>query len=53
MIEHIDKETGDVATLEDAIHGFESGDHVTFSEVVGMAELNGIDPIEIKVKSNS
>ena len=30
-------------------HGFEEGDHVTFSEVLGMEHLNGCDPIKIKV----
>ena len=29
-----------VATLENQMHGFESGDYVTFREVQGMTELN-------------
>uniref|UniRef100_A0A8C7XLX2 E1 ubiquitin-activating enzyme n=1 Tax=Oryzias sinensis TaxID=183150 RepID=A0A8C7XLX2_9TELE len=32
-----------------ARHGFESGDYVTFTEVQGMVELNGCQPVEIKV----
>uniref|UniRef100_A0A8D3CNN1 E1 ubiquitin-activating enzyme n=1 Tax=Scophthalmus maximus TaxID=52904 RepID=A0A8D3CNN1_SCOMX len=32
-----------------ARHGFESGDFVTFTEVQGMTELNGCQPVEIKV----
>ncbi|VDK76106.1 unnamed protein product [Gongylonema pulchrum] len=51
LIEHVDAETGDVATLENVMHGFEDGDHVTFSEIKGMTELNGIEPIKITVKS--
>uniref|UniRef100_A0A914RPN9 Uncharacterized protein n=1 Tax=Parascaris equorum TaxID=6256 RepID=A0A914RPN9_PAREQ len=31
-------------------HGFEDGDYVTFSEVKGMVELNGIKPVKITVK---
>ncbi|XP_062516487.1 ubiquitin-like modifier-activating enzyme 6 isoform X2 [Corticium candelabrum] len=31
---------GVVATLENQMHGFESGDYVTFREVQGMTELN-------------
>uniref|UniRef100_A0A8C5BLH3 Ubiquitin-like modifier activating enzyme 1 n=1 Tax=Gadus morhua TaxID=8049 RepID=A0A8C5BLH3_GADMO len=30
-------------------HGFESGDFVTFTEVLGMTELNACTPVEIKV----
>uniref|UniRef100_A0A665UPE2 E1 ubiquitin-activating enzyme n=1 Tax=Echeneis naucrates TaxID=173247 RepID=A0A665UPE2_ECHNA len=32
-----------------ARHGLESGDYVTFTEVQGMTELNGCQPVEIKV----
>uniref|UniRef100_A0A672M105 E1 ubiquitin-activating enzyme n=1 Tax=Sinocyclocheilus grahami TaxID=75366 RepID=A0A672M105_SINGR len=39
---------GVVTCLDEARHGFESGDFVTFTEVQGMTELNGCDPIEIK-----
>lgn len=35
--------------LDEARHGFESGDFVTFTEVQGMSELNGISPVEIRV----
>lgn len=38
-----------VTCLDEARHGFESGDHVTFTEVQGMTELNGCQPVEIKV----
>lgn len=38
-----------VTCLDEARHGFESGDFVSFSEVQGMVELNGSQPIEIKV----
>ncbi len=51
LIEHIDALSGDVTTLENALHGLEDGDYVTFSEVKGMTELNGIKPIPITVKS--
>lgn len=40
---------GVVTCLDEARHGFESGDHVTFTEVQGMTELNGCQPVEIKV----
>lgn len=51
FIEYVDRETGDVSTLEGIFHGFEDGDYVTFSEVKGMVELNGIKPVKITVKS--
>ena len=38
-----------VTCLDEARHGFESGDFVSFTEVQGMAELNGCAPVEIKV----
>lgn len=38
-----------VTCLDEARHGFESGDFVSFSEVQGMVELNGNQPMEIKV----
>uniref|UniRef100_F1KT25 E1 ubiquitin-activating enzyme n=1 Tax=Ascaris suum TaxID=6253 RepID=F1KT25_ASCSU len=50
FIEYVDRETGDVSTLEGIFHGFEDGDYVTFSEVKGMVELNGIKPVKIIVK---
>jgi len=44
------EENGIVTCLEDSRHGFEDGDFVTFTEVVGMEELNGCEPIKIQVK---
>lgn len=38
-----------VTCLDENRHGFEDGDYVTFTEVEGMTELNGCDPIKIKV----
>ncbi|XP_077464525.1 ubiquitin-like modifier-activating enzyme 1 [Stigmatopora argus] len=50
MISMITKDNPGVATcLDEARHGFESGDFVTFSEVQGMSELNGCQAVEIKV----
>ena len=45
MIANITQEAegGLVATLDEARHGFEDGDTVTFSEVEGMVELNGTE----------
>uniref|UniRef100_A0AAY4DCK3 E1 ubiquitin-activating enzyme n=1 Tax=Denticeps clupeoides TaxID=299321 RepID=A0AAY4DCK3_9TELE len=40
---------GVVTCLDEARHGFESGDYVTFTEVQGMTEINGCQPVEIKV----
>uniref|UniRef100_A0A673BCV8 E1 ubiquitin-activating enzyme n=1 Tax=Sphaeramia orbicularis TaxID=375764 RepID=A0A673BCV8_9TELE len=40
---------GVVTCLDEARHGFESGDYITFTEVQGMTELNGCQPVEIKV----
>lgn len=40
---------GVVTCLDDTRHGMEDGDYVTFSEVQGMTELNGCEPIKIKV----
>ncbi|VDK55799.1 unnamed protein product [Anisakis simplex] len=51
FIEHVDRETGDVTTLEGALHGFDDDTYVTFSEVKGMTELNGIRPVKVTVKS--
>ncbi|VDM67353.1 unnamed protein product, partial [Strongylus vulgaris] len=50
LIEYIDAETGDVTTLENQMHGLEDGDHVTFTEIKGMTELNGCAPLKITVK---
>ncbi|KAJ3586743.1 hypothetical protein NHX12_013137 [Muraenolepis orangiensis] len=50
MISMITKDAAAVVTcLDEARHGFESGDCVTFTEVQGMTELNGCQPVEIKV----
>ncbi|KAG5837872.1 hypothetical protein ANANG_G00217670 [Anguilla anguilla] len=50
MVSMVTKDSvGVVTCLDEARHGFESGDHVTFSEVQGMTELNGCKPKEIKV----
>ena len=38
-----------VTCIDETRHGYESGDHVTFSEVQGMTELNGCKPREISV----
>ena len=40
---------GEVTCLDEARHGFETGDFVTFTEVEGMEELNGCGPMEIRV----
>ncbi len=48
MISAID-DAGVVACQDETRHGFEDGDHVTFSEVVGMEHLNGCEPIKIEV----
>ena len=40
---------GVVAAQDETRHGFEDGDHVTFSEVEGMTELNGCTPKKIEV----
>ena len=40
---------GIVTCPDDNRHGFETGDHVTLTEVKGMTELNDSDPRPIKV----
>ncbi|XP_002063972.4 ubiquitin-like modifier-activating enzyme 1 [Drosophila willistoni] len=40
---------GVVTCLDETRHGFNDGDYVTFSEVQGMKELNGCQPIKINV----
>ena len=50
MVASINKEVEGVVTcLDEARHGMEDGDYVTFSEVQGMVELNGCQPRKIKV----
>uniref|UniRef100_A0A3B5LHJ1 E1 ubiquitin-activating enzyme n=1 Tax=Xiphophorus couchianus TaxID=32473 RepID=A0A3B5LHJ1_9TELE len=50
MISMITKDSPGVVTcLDEARHGFESGDYVTFTEIQGMTDLNGCQPVEIKV----
>uniref|UniRef100_A0A2K5PZN5 Ubiquitin-like modifier-activating enzyme 1 n=1 Tax=Cebus imitator TaxID=2715852 RepID=A0A2K5PZN5_CEBIM len=50
MVSLITKDSPGVVTcLDEAWHGFESSDFVSFREVQGMSELNDIHPIEIKV----
>jgi len=44
-----DKE-GVVTCLDETRHGLQDGDFVTFSEVRGMAELNGCEPRKVTVK---
>jgi ubiquitin-activating enzyme E1 len=51
LIEHIDKTTGEVSTLEEAMHGLEDGDHVLFNEIKGMTELNDHVPLKLTVKT--
>lgn len=49
MVNGIDEE-GLVTTSDDARHGLEDGDCVTFTEVQGMESLNGCQPRKITVK---
>ncbi|KAJ1531032.1 hypothetical protein ONE63_005862 [Megalurothrips usitatus] len=50
MIASVSRDAEGVVTcLDDTRHGLEDGDYVTFSEVQGMTELNGCEPIKIKV----
>ena len=43
-------ETGLVSTLEETRHGLEDGDSVTFTELVGMENLNAATPRKVEVK---
>jgi ubiquitin-activating enzyme E1 len=38
---------GVVACLEEHRHGLSDGDYVTFTEVIGMSELNAIEPRKV------
>jgi ubiquitin-activating enzyme E1 len=50
MIASISREAEGVVTcLDDTRHGLEDGDYVTFSEILGMTELNGCEPKKIHV----
>lgn len=50
MIASVTKDAEGVVTcLDETRHGFEDGDYVTFTEVQGMVELNGCQPMKIKV----
>lgn len=50
MVASITKDSEGVVTcLDEARHGYEDGDFVSFTEVQGMTEVNGTDPIKIKV----
>ncbi|KAL0978741.1 hypothetical protein UPYG_G00174550 [Umbra pygmaea] len=49
MIDQITKEDPGVVTCTEDRHGFEDGCSVSFSEVCGMTELNGLGPVDIKV----
>jgi len=50
MISAVTKEVDCVVTTSDeARHGFQDGDYVTFTEVKGMTELNQCQPMKIKV----
>ncbi|CED85480.1 ubiquitin activating enzyme [Phaffia rhodozyma] len=49
----VEVENGDdamVTCLDETRHGLEDGDYVTFTEVVGMEELNGCEPRKVSVK---
>jgi len=43
------EEKGVVTCLDEHRHDLEDGDHVTFTELKGMSELNDCEPMEIKV----
>lgn len=50
MLAGITKDKESIVTcLDETRHGLEDGDYVTFHEVEGMTQLNGCDPIKIKV----
>lgn len=50
MVASITKDVEGVVTcLDETRHGMEDGDHVEFSEVQGMTEINGCEPRQIKV----
>lgn len=50
MVASITRDTEALVTcVDDTRHGLEDGDYVTFSEVQGMTELNGCEPMKVKV----
>ncbi|KAG8753727.1 hypothetical protein FRC12_011445 [Ceratobasidium sp. 428] len=51
MVVEIGKDKdGLVTCLDETRHGLEDGDFVTFSEVKGLEDLNGCEPLKISVK---
>ena len=51
MVVSVSKDSeGLVTTVDETRHGLEDGDYVTFAEVQGMTELNGIEPRRVTVK---
>ena len=50
MVSAVTKESPPIVTcLDENRHDFETGDYVQFTEVEGMSELNGAEPIQITV----
>ncbi|XP_036389161.1 ubiquitin-like modifier-activating enzyme 1 [Megalops cyprinoides] len=50
LISHISKANPGIVTCTDEQrHGFEDGEHVTFSDLRGMTELNNRGPVQVKV----
>ncbi|KAK0400299.1 hypothetical protein QR680_003445 [Steinernema hermaphroditum] len=49
LIDYIDKDTGDVTTLDNVPHNLEDGDYVSFAELKGMTELNNCPPLRVTV----
>ena len=43
------EEKGLVTVYDEGRHGLEDGDYVTFTEVGGMVELNGCEPVPVTV----
>ncbi|TKR73072.1 hypothetical protein L596_020427 [Steinernema carpocapsae] len=50
LIEYVDKSSGDITTFDKSPHNLEDGDYITFTEVKGMTELNGCQPLKVTVK---
>ena len=50
IVASVSKEKDGIVTgLDETRHGLEDGDYVTFTEIEGMTQLNGIDARPIKV----